>query len=259
VGPEVFAIRYASLRTTRSASFLDFGGYGEPDAPLAMDYFLWAIRTATGVIVVDTGFDPAAGRRRGREVHADPVAALGEVGITPADVDQVVITHCHYDHIGNLARFGSARMTCQRAEVEFWLGRGSSDADSAALVEPGEIEYLAAAVSSGQVRCVDGDTELAPGVWARHVGGHTPGQQIVVVDAGRRPVVLASDAIHFYEEMERDRPYVIADDVAAMRTTYRRLRTMAAGGAAVVAGHDPRVGTRFPAVPDADLAVRILP
>jgi glyoxylase-like metal-dependent hydrolase (beta-lactamase superfamily II) len=261
VGTEVFAIRYASLRTTRSASFLDFGGYGEPDAPMDMDYFLWVIRTATDTVVVDTGFDPAVGRRRGRDVHADPVAALGLLGISPSDVDQVVISHFHYDHVGNAHRFGSARMSCQRSEVEFWLDRDSSDPDDAALVEPDEIKYLRSAVASGQVRCLDGDTELAAGVWACHVGGHTPGQQMVVVDAGDRPVVLASDAIHFYEEMDRDRPYVVADDVAAMRTTYRRLRTMAAEGAVVVAGHDPRVMTRFPAVPAAgtDLVVRILP
>lgn len=261
MGTEVFAIRYASLRTTRSQSFLDFDGYGEPDAPLVMDYFFWVVRTGTGVVIVDTGFDPAVGRRRGRQVHADPVEALGRLGVAPADVDEVVLTHFHYDHVGNAHRFGSARLSFQRSEFEFWFGRGAVEPRDAALVEPGELDHLKSAVASGRARCLDGDGELAPGIRVCHVGGHTPGQQMVVVEAGRRPIVLASDAIHFYEEMERDRPYLVADDPAAMRTAYHRLRTMAADGAVVVAGHDPRVMARFPAVPEAGagLAVRISP
>jgi glyoxylase-like metal-dependent hydrolase (beta-lactamase superfamily II) len=92
---------------------------------------------------------------------------------------------------------------------------------------------------------LDGDARLAPGVEAVLVGGHTPGEQIVLVATSSRQVVLTCDAVHLYEEMERGRPFAIANDPDAMRRTYTALDGMDAAGALIVAGHDPEVGRRF--------------
>jgi glyoxylase-like metal-dependent hydrolase (beta-lactamase superfamily II) len=92
------------------------------------------------------------------------------------------------------------------------------------------------------------------------VGGHSPGQQIVLVEAGRGLVVLASDAVHLYEEHERDRPFEIVADLAEMYRGYDLIRELCREpGAVMVPGHDPEVMRRFPPVdgPAGDIAVRI--
>jgi glyoxylase-like metal-dependent hydrolase (beta-lactamase superfamily II) len=242
----IYAVRYGTLATTRGASFLDYAQYGQPDGPQQLDYYYWVIASGDQVILVDTGFDPRVGRRRGREVLIDPVDALELIGFSARDVDQVIVSHFHYDHIGNVAAFPTAQISFQRRELSFWTGAEAADAEYAALIEDTEIRFLSDALVDGRARALDGDTELASGVVARLVGGHTPGEQIVTVETDGGLVVLAADAVHFYEEMELGRPYAVAHDPPAMLSAYHALEQMRLDGATIVAGHDPGIVTRFP-------------
>jgi glyoxylase-like metal-dependent hydrolase (beta-lactamase superfamily II) len=92
----------------------------------------------------------------------------------------------------------------------------------------------------------DGDAELAPGITLHRVGGHTPGLQVVRVSTSRGPVVLASDAAHFYANFEQGRPFPILDSVSDYLEAHRKIRTLAASDAHVIPGHDPAVLTRYP-------------
>lgn len=129
----------------------------------------------------------------------------------------------------------------------------------AASVERAEIEFLRSAVERGRVDVLDGDGFVAPGIEARLVGGHCPGQQIIVVRNDRAPLVLASDALHFYEEMDRYMPYQVFADLLGVYHTYDVLHELVdRDGATVVAGHDPEVVRRFrPVAAHPDLAVQL--
>jgi glyoxylase-like metal-dependent hydrolase (beta-lactamase superfamily II) len=92
------------------------------------------------------------------------------------------------------------------------------------------------------------------------LGGHTPGQAIVEVDTDAGRVVLASDAMHYYEEIERDRPYNLFTDMGDMYRGYDTLRSLGdQPGTTLIAGHDPWVASIFrPARPDCfELTVRV--
>jgi glyoxylase-like metal-dependent hydrolase (beta-lactamase superfamily II) len=102
-------------------------------------------------------------------------------------------------------------------------------------------------VYAGRVRFHDGDAELAPGVSVHHVGGHTMGLQIVRVATRRGWVVLASDASHFYANMEQARPYPIIYNLGDMVDGWRRARSLAESPDHVIPGHDPLVMQRYPA------------
>jgi glyoxylase-like metal-dependent hydrolase (beta-lactamase superfamily II) len=104
---------------------------------------------------------------------------------------------------------------------------------------------------AGRVRFHDGDAGIAPGVSLHFIGGHTMGLQVVRVATRRGHVVLASDASHFYANMEQARPFPIVFNVADMVEGYARLRALADSPAHIIPGHDPLVLERYPAASDA--------
>jgi glyoxylase-like metal-dependent hydrolase (beta-lactamase superfamily II) len=234
--------------TTKSDCFHRYHSYGEEDEPLRMDYFFWLVRDGERTIVVDTGFDPAVGARRGRTCLCPPVEALARLGVDPAGVSKLVLTHLHYDHTGNLDAFPAAEVYVPRRELEFWSGPQASRRQFAVHAEPDEIGRLVAAEREGRVRLVEGSEAVAPGVTLACVGGHSPGQAMVLVDGSARTIVLASDALHYYEELERDRPFDVVVDLAAMYEAYDTLRGLEEKGGVLVAGHDPAVCERFPSL-----------
>jgi glyoxylase-like metal-dependent hydrolase (beta-lactamase superfamily II) len=251
-GGEVLAVRYGTVLTSRSGTFQRYEQYGEPDAPLRMDYFFWLVRAHGATVLVDTGFAAEVGRRRGRTCLTDPVRALAGLDVAPGDVDHIVVSHLHYDHIGNLASFPAATLSVARTELDFWTGDGPAGTGCADLAEPDEIGWLAGETRRGRVTLVDGDAEVAPGITVRLAGGHTPGQLVTAVGTGAGRVVLASDAVHFYEEMRRGRPHRFVLDEPAMRAAYAWLRAQERDGALVIAGHDPEVTARFETVATLD-------
>jgi glyoxylase-like metal-dependent hydrolase (beta-lactamase superfamily II) len=257
-GWNVIAVRYATLETTRSDAYYRYQAYGEPDGPQTLDYYFWILRRGDETLLVDTGFDPDVGRRRGRTCLIEPAAAMAALGVRPDTVSRVVLTHLHYDHIGNLDLFPDAELLVATRELDFWLGPLARRAQFAHAVETTELGQVLAAVDAGRVRRLEGGEEIAEGVHAVFLGGHSPGQLALGIDALGGWTVLASDAVHFYEEIERDRPFGVVADLAEMYEAYDSLRDMAGRGH-LVPGHDAEVMTRYPRVEGTarDFAVEI--
>lgn len=261
---EVLAVRYGTRTARKADSYLNFHVYDEPDSAFPMDYFFWVLRGPDRTVVVDCGFGAEPGRRRGRTMLVDPVAALHGLGIDAAEVTQLVVSHAHYDHIGNLHRFPAAEVVIARREYEFWTGPYAGRTQFAHSTEADELRQLAKVAGEGRLRLVDRSLDLAPGLELTVVGGHTPGQLVAQVAAGDRTVILAADALHFYEELELDRPFFVVADLLDMYRGFDLLREMTEDpGRLLVAGHDADVGARFPdrvaGLPEAmrELVVRV--
>jgi glyoxylase-like metal-dependent hydrolase (beta-lactamase superfamily II) len=257
---DVVAVRYGTLETTRAALYAAYEAYGRPDGPMTMDYYFWVLRNDERTVLVDTGFDPEVGIRRGRTPTCAPAEALRRLGVEPAAVDVVVLTHFHYDHIGNVGLFPGARLVVNRRELDFWAGPLGRQPVPAAPVEAAEVEVLLAAQRAGRLTAVPDEPVDLPGIELIELTGHTPGQLAVRVATAGGAVVLASDAAHSYEEFEQDMPFHVFSDLEGMYRSFETLRTWAGTpGSIVVPGHDPDTMRRFPpAGPGLDgLAVRI--
>ena len=279
-GYEVIAVRYGTRQTTKSDVFLHYALYGEPDEPTQMDYFFWVLRGAGRTILVDCGFNERSGARRGRTMLCPPATALRRLGIEPADVSMLIVTHAHYDHVGNVGQFPAAQVIMSAAEYEFWtsplggrpLFATSAEADDIAALQriraDGRLTLLApaGACASPVTQGVADGVWVAAGVCVLEVGGHTPGQLVVLARMADGEAVLASDALHYYDEARLDRPFAHVADLPAMYRGFELLRALAAEPTRyLVAGHDPEVLRRFPPVATAadrdvaGLAVRIGP
>lgn len=245
---EVVAVRYGTLTTDKSSLFYRYHSHGEPDGPQTMDYFFWVLTSGGRTIVVDTGFDPESGRRRGRTCLISTQDALARLGIDPDAVEQLILTHFHYDHIGNVHLFPNAELVVAAAELEFYTSPMARRFHFAEAVEQPELDHIVQAQSDGRVTVVTDEMVIAPGVTALVVGGHAPGQMVITINTPAGEVVLAADAVHLYEEMEKDRPFSVLVDLPGMYRAFDLLRERERQGATVVPGHDPDVTTRFPEV-----------
>ena len=253
---EMFAIRYAMREARRSEHFIG----GDPhDGPMPMDYFVWLIRGPDRTVVVDSGFSEQTAKRRGRTLLRDPVDALRLLDVDPDAVKDVVLTHLHYDHVGNFGRFPAAEFHLQEPDLHYACGRHMR---FPALRQAFEVEDVVGIVRlnyGGRVRLCNGVVTLAPGITLHPAPGHSPGLQFVRVHTGRGWVVLASDTTHFYENIETNRAFPICVDIAATLESYDRVRAAAASPAHIVPGHDPLVMRRYPAASPAldGIAVRL--
>lgn len=235
---EVFAIRYATRAGKRSEHFVG----GDPhDADMPMDYFVWLIRGAGRTVVVDTGFTAAMAKQRKREFLRCPVETLQALGVQAATVSEVVITHLHYDHVGNFAKFPKARFHLQERELQYATGRYMRYPFFSHSFEVDEVVGMVRLNFAGRVELYDGEAQLAPGITLHPTPGHTAGLQSVRVHTRRGWLVLASDTAHYFENMTSDRPFTVGFHLGHMVDAFRLLEKLAPTPDHIIPGHDPLV------------------
>ncbi len=241
---QAYAIRYAWHHRTARENFLG----GDPhDGPMPINYYVWAVVSGGRTFVIDTGFDEAMAQKRGRNFLNSPAEGLKKIGIDPETVEDVLITHMHYDHCGNHDLFPRARYHVQDREMIFSTGRYMMHAHMRFPFDEEDVVAMVRRLYQGRLVFHDGDEEIAPGLSVHHVGGHSMGLQMVRVRTRRGWVVLASDAAHFYANIERGIPFPIVFNAGDVLEGYRRAYALADSPGHVVPGHDPLVLERYPA------------
>jgi glyoxylase-like metal-dependent hydrolase (beta-lactamase superfamily II) len=246
---EIYALRYATMSPrTPHMNFLQ----PDPHDTTAqdLDYFVWLIRTPGRDILVDTGFNAEEAAARSRSIKLNPVDALARFGVRAENIRDIIVTHLHYDHAGNLDCFPNARFHLQEREMAFATGRCMCNR---MLRHPFTVEHVTQMVRhvyGDRVSFHSGDGEIAPGISVHRVGGHSDGLQVVRVETARGPVVLASDAAHYYANMHNKSPFPIVYNIGDMAAGWETLERLAGHPDRIIPGHDPLVTELYPSVGD---------
>ena len=167
-------------------------------APLETSVNAYLVNTGDKLVLVDTGaaglFGPTLGKL---------LVNLKAAGYQPEQVDAVVITHMHADHVGGLMAgdklaFPNATVHADKHDADFWLSQANLDKAPADAKDffKGAMASLNPYVKAGKFKPFDGDTELVPGIRAQAARGHTPGHTVYVAESKGQKLVFWGDLMH---------------------------------------------------------------
>lgn len=239
-----YAVRYATIPGFR-VSGLIAGADTSRRMDIAM--MVWLLKGSDGRnVLVDAGFHRDDFVRRWKPTDfAPPSDAVARAGVRPEDVSDVIITHIHWDHLDGVDLFPRARVWLQRDEFTHHLDSAGTVKDRA--IDAGDAKALAALAREGRLMLVDGDaTEIIPGITVYTGGKHTFQSQFVAARTRAGTIVLASDNLYLYENLETHRPIAQTLDSASNLAAQARMKTLASDPRLIIPGHDPAVFVRFP-------------
>jgi glyoxylase-like metal-dependent hydrolase (beta-lactamase superfamily II) len=251
---EVYAVRYGTLPDFRVSGLI---AGADTARRLDIALMVWVIRDPAGrVVLLDAGFKrPDLMARWKPQAYRLPSEAIGALGLTADDVTDVIVSHVHWDHFDGAELFAKARIWIQRGEVLHHLDSAGQSRDRA--LDAPDAAMLHALRTAGRVHEIDGDArEILPGIMVYTGGKHTFASQYVGVKTREGTIVLASDNMYLYENLDRRRPIAQTLDSASNLAAQARMRTLASETRLVVPGHDPAVFDRFPRVADGVVRIR---
>lgn len=226
------------------------GPYLNEQGEFEFAYSSLLVKSGAEIALLDTSHPIAPGARR-----SSTDQALADSGLAPSDVDVVVVSHGHLDHVGALTTNGHpsyhrARHYIHEEELLFWTSGDQADGATAAQLRP--------VVEAGLVQTVEGEREVLPGVRLLPTPGHTPGHLSVVIRSGRDRALYVGDALaHEVNVGEPDWNHFsdMSGDAAA-RSRRQLVARAAREGAMIVGSH---MTTRGRAVVDQEGQVTYVP
>ena len=152
----------------------------------------YLIRGKPKNVLIDTGMGAEAG---GETVHS-----LALLNLAPADIDMILITHMHFDHIGGLLENGKpvyprAVLKIGDMEQAFWLAPNANNARNSPYVDFAPARAVAAAYA-GRLQSFTFGDEVAPGITALRAVGHTPGHTAFLLESQGRKLLVWGDIVH---------------------------------------------------------------
>jgi len=242
----VYAIRYATVPAF-PVRYLVTGADTTRTLDIAMT--CWLLDGGPGRhVLVDAGFyrpkflndwKPAG--------FVKPSDAVARAGVPADSITDIIISHVHWDHLDGADLFPNARIWIQREEYAHHVGPdGLPLAQAIDTLDAAMLYQLNAA---GRVKLVPGDgQEILPGITVYTGGKHTFASQYAGVRTAKGIVVVASDNLYLYENLERHRPIAQTLDSTSNLAAQERMKKLAASPRLILPGHDPAVFTRFHAV-----------
>ncbi len=242
---EVYAIRYATIPGFRVAGLVEGA---DKDRKLDIAMMVWLVRGNGHNILVDSGFYHEKFFPQWHPTDfVRPSDTLKRLGLKPEDITDVIITHMHWDHADGMDLFPRARIWIQKDELQYYAGEAWQSPRAHGGIDPDDVMTAVKLNTQGRVALVNGDAqEILPGVTCYTGGKHTYASQFVGVNTAAGTVVLASDNMYLYENLEKHVPIAATLDRESNLRAQDRMKQLAASPKLIIPGHDPAVMTNFP-------------
>ena len=242
---EVYAIRYATIPGFPVAELV---AGADPARKIDIAMMIWLVRGNGRNILVDSGFyHERFFKDWDVKDFTKPSETLARVGLKPEDVTDVIISHMHWDHADGMDLFPNARIWIQKDELEYYAGQAWQSNKTHGGIDKDDVLTLVRLNTEGRVGLVQGDNqEILPGVTCYTGGKHTYQSQYVGVATAAGTVVLASDNMYLYENLEKHAPIGATLDAASNLRAQDRMKQITTRPDLIIPGHDPAVFTKFP-------------
>lgn len=243
---DVYAIRYATVPQFPVSGLIK-GADESRKLDIAM--MIWLIRGSGRNVLVDSGFyRPQFFKSWTVTEFIRPDQAVALAGVRPEEITDIILTHTHWDHADGADLFPKAQIWIQKDEYTYYTGAAWQSGGKHGGIEPEDILFLVRANTEGRLHLVEGDREILPGIRVYTGGRHTWQSQYVAVDAKPGTVILASDNLYLYENLEKRLPIAQTFDSAANLAAQTRMKEIVKEIRFIVPGHDPAVLDRFPKI-----------
>lgn len=244
---EVFAIRYATLPDFPVAALVK-GADANRKLDLAM--IVWLIRGNGRTILVDSGFyrDQFFKAWKVKD-FMKPSDAVAQLGVKPEEITDLVITHMHWDHADGMDLFPRAHIWLQKDEYTYYTGEAWQQKNTHGGIDKDDVLAAVKLNLDGRLTLVNGDAQqIFPGIICYTGGKHTWQSQYVGVNTKEGTVILASDNMYLYENLDKHLPIAQTLDAESNLRAQDRMRQLAAKPSLIVPGHDPVEFERFPKI-----------
>jgi len=257
----IWMLEYAHCLTQPVGSVLG-GQFNAGEQLLTFSYLV--LKGEDHIAMVDVGYNyEAYGRdladKFGVVDWQPPEKVLAKIGLKPADIDTVFLTHAHFDHMGNLMSFPKAHYYIQKREINDWLWALSLPKRFKFLtqaVDPADVLLAAKLATEERLSMYDGRAEdILPGIHLQPVhNSHTFGSQLVVIENHDGTWVVAGDNAYQYrnfEGLDGDGIYVpiglgVGSQVQMMMALEEMMNITNRNTNRIIIGHDAESYNRFP-------------
>lgn len=211
--------------------------------------------------MVDAGFwqDMEDAKEFKLSSYHRPDSALLKLGVKAGDITDIILSHPHWDHIDGIGLFPNAQIWMQKEDYNYFVGSAWQKNGDKGGFAKNDVRQLVDLNLSGKVTLVNGDDqEIIPGIKVYTGSKHTYNSQYVLVQTGVNKIVLASDNIWIYYNLEHLLPAANGGtlDPAGYVKAMQRMKTLVSDQKFIVPGHDDAVFTKFPKVVDGVVEIR---
>lgn len=243
---EVYAISYGVIPDFALSSLVK-----DADRSRKMDIqmMVWLLKGSDGRnILVDSGFyrDKFFQQWKVKD-FMKPSEAVAKFGIKPEEISDIIITHMHWDHADGMDLFPKARVWLQKDEYIYYTGEAWQARNTHGGIDPDDVMALVKLNLEARVKLVNGDDqEPISGIHCYTGGKHTYASQFVSVKTKAGTVIVASDNMYLYENLDKHAPIAQTLDADSNLKAQDRMKQLASDPRLIVPGHDPAVFARFP-------------